>query len=544
MTYINARHFASVCRILSFIGFCGFLYGPVWTYAPGPDGDDCTGRGTVYIVQTIDTEAQPIALVPYTANLNLFDFLPGQLVDRVTSGAGRSTFRDSFGQTAVYTWLLLSDEFYCASTGGDCAAVYTVMEPYIDQARNWGDAIGWHYHNLGWSDLNGDGRWFWNQLQTFNGTTYGDVTDRSLAEKILAYVVIEKRFYPSLFRSGWGWENNDFSIWLDDIVPFDFSNFSPLRYPQRRPDSIDNVYDWSRAPRGWSYYHPDPLDYQVPGNMQRYIFRTSNDFGDFERAFATADSGRDQMIVTYTHSYNDGDGLDYSMFWQELQSRYHCVPFKFVSALEGARAILGLSDTAQPNITVNREFDRFRVVSDKPLYSFPYGAAKTADGRYLRILPTNPAPEIVDGEYEWVYDLALYTQEQSSLVFSVAGTTAAGSTFVSDQYVLGSQDITTADESAPPSPGRFSLAQNRPNPFNNATEIRFALREAAHVTVAVYNILGQLVVLLVDDELPAGEHAAFWDGTDSDGRSAASGIYFYRLEAPGFSDSREMILIK
>lgn len=93
-------------------------------------------------------------------------------------------------------------------------------------------------------------------------------------------------------------------------------------------------------------------------------------------------------------------------------------------------------------------------------------------------------------------------------------------------------------------PERFELNQNRPNPFNPATEISFDLPRASEVSLAVYNVLGQEIRQLVSGVLPAGNHVVIWDGRDAGGVSASSGIYFYRLEAGQYVNTKKMILLK
>ncbi|MCI0550501.1 MAG: right-handed parallel beta-helix repeat-containing protein, partial [Anaerolineae bacterium] len=78
-------------------------------------------------------------------------------------------------------------------------------------------------------------------------------------------------------------------------------------------------------------------------------------------------------------------------------------------------------------------------------------------------------------------------------------------------------------------PGTSSLAQNYPNPFNPATTIRFRLNERQRVRLVIFDITGQRVRTLVEGELPAGEQAISWDGSDQQGRLVASGVYFYEL---------------
>jgi hypothetical protein len=93
-------------------------------------------------------------------------------------------------------------------------------------------------------------------------------------------------------------------------------------------------------------------------------------------------------------------------------------------------------------------------------------------------------------------------------------------------------------------PRSFALAQNFPNPFNPGTVIEFSLPVAAKATVEVFNVLGVKVNTLIDRFLPAGRYTVAWNGTDGSGRSAASGMYFYRLSAGDFSDTRKMLLVK
>ena len=93
-------------------------------------------------------------------------------------------------------------------------------------------------------------------------------------------------------------------------------------------------------------------------------------------------------------------------------------------------------------------------------------------------------------------------------------------------------------------PSEFSLSQNYPNPFNPSTNIEFGLSKAAHVKLDIFNIVGQKVRTLVDEEMKAGKYVVDWDGKDEQGNSVSSGIYFYRMKAEDFSDMKKMLLVK
>jgi PKD repeat protein len=112
-------------------------------------------------------------------------------------------------------------------------------------------------------------------------------------------------------------------------------------------------------------------------------------------------------------------------------------------------------------------------------------------------------------------------------------------------YDAASNDVTRACESGwvfratLPLPVHFNLEQNHPNPFNPKTSISFSIPYATDATLTIYNIMGQEVEVLVSGNLEAGRHTFDWYSGD-----AASGIYFYRLEADDFADTKKMILLK
>jgi hypothetical protein len=80
-------------------------------------------------------------------------------------------------------------------------------------------------------------------------------------------------------------------------------------------------------------------------------------------------------------------------------------------------------------------------------------------------------------------------------------------------------------------PETVELLQNYPNPFNNSTVIAYKLTEKSQILLSIYNVQGELVKILYDNILTAGEHKVSWDGRDRDSIEVASGIYFYQLKA-------------
>jgi hypothetical protein len=105
-------------------------------------------------------------------------------------------------------------------------------------------------------------------------------------------------------------------------------------------------------------------------------------------------------------------------------------------------------------------------------------------------------------------------------------------------------DTTGVSDAPPISRHRNALFQNDPNPFNPSTIIRFALERETQVTLAVYDVAGRRVSMLLDGVLEAGEHRALWDGRDGRGRSLPSGVYLYRLRAGLYTETRKMTLVR
>ena len=93
-------------------------------------------------------------------------------------------------------------------------------------------------------------------------------------------------------------------------------------------------------------------------------------------------------------------------------------------------------------------------------------------------------------------------------------------------------------------PAVTQLHQNVPNPFNPTTRIAFDLATAGLVRLHVYDAAGRLVRTLVDEQRAAGRYTDTWTGVDGSGRRVGSGVYFYRLDAPGYQSTRKMVLLQ
>ena len=135
------------------------------------------------------------------------------------------------------------------------------------------------------------------------------------------------------------------------------------------------------------------------------------------------------------------------------------------------------------------------------------------------------------------------------LTFRVLGDTGLGDFRLAEGVVVDlagrATGVTpTVLENIGVGPRDYGLQQNAPNPFNPETTISYQMPESGRVLLAVYSSLGQEVRTLVDDVQDVGEYTVRWDGRDAVGRQVASGVYFYRMRAGDFSETKRMMLLK
>ncbi len=150
------------------------------------------------------------------------------------------------------------------------------------------------------------------------------------------------------------------------------------------------------------------------------------------------------------------------------------------------------------------------------------------------------AGEVNDGTCSWTVPATTTTQ---ALVRVTARDAAANSTADASNAVF---TISSASAS-PVDPAlltRPTVFQNSPNPFHPRTTIGFALPQAARASIKIYATGGGLVRTLVDAPFAAGYHELPWDGKNDAGIAASSGVYFYRLEAGGTTETRRLLLSK
>ncbi len=220
------------------------------------------------------------------------------------------------------------------------------------------------------------------------------------------------------------------------------------------------------------------------------------------------------------------------------------LPPRFECDLIGAHAIANeYPDLVWDSAFTAMSSDPFTEVEGIPFVSFANLAPEadilyTYDSRYDTSLSEGrPVAWRFRGEnYQYVFfdiPLSFFDRETGAAALQKA---------VNDLLLVPSDVADTASNNG--LPNTFALYQNYPNPFNPTTTITYYLPQGSDVKLTVHNILGQQVKQLVNERQDAGEHHVTWHGANDNGKSVASGVYLYRLEASETTLSRKMLLIR
>jgi hypothetical protein len=164
--------------------------------------------------------------------------------------------------------------------------------------------------------------------------------------------------------------------------------------------------------------------------------------------------------------------------------------------------------------------------ANKKLFNITYFAAK--DPEHKEWDKTSAGSE---------HDAAFSVQQTSDGVYILAGITASFGTGDRDFWLIklkGNGVMVEKDQ-----PKAYSLLQNYPNPFNSLTTISYQLPLSGHVSIKVYDIIGQEIDTLVNEFKEPGEYTVIWNAEDM-----PSGLYFYSLKANGFTQTKKMLFHK
>jgi hypothetical protein len=311
-----------------------------------------------------------------------------KMLDVITSVEYRNQFPDSDGGGWIYNWFCMT---HVGITGNNPRRrdmgyhnIYDHYKDYFDKNSDVNDMIQWHYHALSiTNDAHRAGCTYLNSPHIHN---------------ILARSIIDRKWFPAAFRAGHNTERPDSHFFLEQWIPFDYSNASMGAELAVTSDSAARYGDWRGATTSWIPYHPNHDDYKKIGSCRRYIARClsiddrgySINFEDVVSAFKEADNSEASILSFTNHDFRDMSvDLDRMRFFLEKASLvYPNVKFKYSNAVDAMRAVLKMDPPKPINFNISLEkhktHTRLIVISENSIFGpQPYLAIKTKNNEYI-----------------------------------------------------------------------------------------------------------------------------------------------------------------
>ncbi len=276
--------------------------------------------------------------------------------------------------------------------------------------------------------------------------------------------------------------------------------------------------------------------YGISDSATLEVYKTWNPSRDFIRSVAVRgdmvyiDQGKVDQIKGYR--------LDENLELLETAAiGLHSASVRFLTA--GDRLYAFQSDILQVyDISIDDDMDYIGIVAlESPAYD-----AVAHDDRLYTVGPAGIAVYDIAPNSPVLLETGGRGAQHIAVGDGIIATAGADGVFI---YSINDQSSTpVSNPNQLELPASFALAQNYPNPFNMETIIAYDLQTATDVELTVYNVLGQKVTTLVSSPQTAGKHTVAWDGTTASNTVVSSGVYFYRLTAGDFKETKKMLLVK
>ena len=356
---------------------------------------------------------------------------------RIMAPEFRNALTDSFGRGWVYNWHCVDHVGYIDNPRRRDMGIHKVFDHYnavIKEAGSCQDSVHWHFHPM-------------SIYREAHRCATSFINSPHLYE-ILCRRVIERQWFPAVFRAGFQAERPDSHWFLEQWIPFDASNWA-----YREDDGVHDHQadiaggrsgDWRLAPDDWSVYQPSHDNYQLPGNCRRWICRALDirtrarelTQAEVDKAFARASKGQPTIMGITDHDFRD-IASDVEFVREKIRTaaeKFPDVKFKFCEAVEGFRsAIYGPQAQYEPvKLAIRlegndeRRFLEVETAAGKAFGPQPFLAVKTRSGRFIH---DNFDFDTTLTKWSYTFDYDSIRADDISAV-GVATNDAYGNTFV------------------------------------------------------------------------------------------------------------------
>jgi len=310
------------------------------------------------------------------------------MLDELMSEDFRSRFSDPGGNPWTFSWFCVDHVGYTLNPRRRDIGFHNIFDHYRGVLREHDvpDEIHWHVHPM---------------------STYGEAHRNATSYlrsphvlETLARRVLDRGWFPSVFRPGFHVERPDSHWLLEQFVPFDFGN-QAIRADGLEEEQLDladgRFGDWRRAPSDWSHYQPHHDDYQALGSCRRTVFRCLNvgtrlrllDETEVRKAFFRVAAGEDTVLAFTDHDFRDmrPDVVAVHGMVERVAREFPGVEWRNSGALVAARSVL-MREQIEPltfDVVLDHVGDSVRLTakSNRPIFGpQPFLAVKSHDQTY------------------------------------------------------------------------------------------------------------------------------------------------------------------
>ena len=349
-----------------------------------------------------------------------------KMLKKITKKNFRNKFKDSFDGGWIFNWFIMDHYGYISNPRKRTLGIHKIWDKYESfyKSIKIKDSFHFHHHPLSFS-------------KSANHCSTHYFNNQPIIYEILNKRLIDKKWFPSVYRPGFHTIRPDSHWFLEQFIPFDYSNQSMISSSENKSDLSGGRFgDWRRSIKSWSPYNPSHDDYQIKGNCRRFTARCLNvgtrhkllDADDVEYAFYEASINKPVILSFTNHDYRDisRDMSNVYDMIKKASKKYNKVNFKWCDARDAMRLSLKLKNIkneVKQEISNNKFILKFK----NPIFGpQPYLAFKSKDGDYF-----NDNFDIQKPFHEWTYFFDEHTIKINQLLeFCWAANDKYGNTYI------------------------------------------------------------------------------------------------------------------
>ena len=336
-------------------------------------------------------------------------------------------------------------------------------------------------------------------------------------------IIEDNSYYEIALDSGWNQVANPFAFDIDwDQILFEATDMTPDTYPLVEP--VGYLFNGNN-------FFPASV---VPAWRGLFIFSNKN---NITMLFPLEDINNSYQSQKTNRRNNNG------IIQIELITKNYSDSENFIGISNKANDGIDFMDRHQPPsptglpslffINNGEQLSKDIRKSDNDLYKFEL-RINTFHNSYLKFTGIN----------QFEYDNLIMLIKFDNQIVHLSNDTTISINKNLDKGIIYIGQKDKIEQKLLTVPHEFNLSQNYPNPFNNSTSINFSLSYKSDVKIEIFNSLGRKVKTLFNSECDAGTHNIIWDGTNSQNKKVATGIYFTKMRTTQYEKNIKMLLIK